>query len=196
MEELYDIEKFTPDICGLDYNRSETAILECSFWGQFQIQKGATLYDPSSIILCGDRYLYVKKIILKQNWYADNVADLIKNSSNKTYAVAPTPYLKESLQQFNTSFVIPPTFAGQPTYRKIPEVQYVEIEKFVLDGNKTSEKDDLKTLLFELISREKIVISEFSNFDDQDDAHVAALLLVLKLMLPLLVRPDLQLFRF
>lgn len=196
MEELRDIEKFAPDICGLDYNRSETAIVHCSFHGQWKIQEPVSRYDESNIILAGDRYLFVKRVELKQNWIADYVGNFIKGTNDKIFMVSPTPYLKESLKEFNVSFVRPPRFYGEIGYKTNPKVKYVEIEKFTLDGNKTSEKDDLKILLSELVARKKIIISQYSNFDELDDTHIASLILVLKEMLPLLVRSEIPLLSF
>lgn len=194
--EVRKITRFDPVMCGMWHNRTKTTIVEGVFNGQWKIQPGVGQYDPSNIILTSDRYLYIRSVISKTAFPSDDVANYIKETKDRIFFVKPTPYLTESLKQYNRSFVIPPTFQGELSLRSNPKVKYTEISTLKEIGNETSEFDDLVKLTSELIEAKKIVVSEYSDFRIGTESHKLSMVLLVKEMLPLLLGGDVPLLSF
>lgn len=185
--QLQDICKFDPLMVGLHHFRPASALVECSFWGQYYVNVSRRPEIESSIILSGERYLSIDHVIIKSNWLADHVEAFINDSVDRTFFIHPTPYLEKSLKRFNYYSIMPPKYLGQSTQFIRPKVKYTSITSLREQGNITSELDDLKKLATELIACGKIRINENSNFDISQDNHMNSFVLVLKEMLELLL---------
>lgn len=194
--EVRSLTRFDPILCSMHHHRNQSAIIESVFYGQWKIQAGAGQYDPASIILTGDRYLYIRNVVMKNTFPSDDVANYIKNSKDRIYFIRPTPYLKESLKIYNRSFISPPMFAGEIGFKSNPKVKYTEIANLKELGNETSEFEDLVKLTTELIEAKKIVVSEFSNFRMASDSHKYSVVLLVKEVLNLLLGGDVELLSF
>lgn len=190
---LRELTKFDPIMCGFHHFRPSTAIVECSFWGQWRLENPGG-FQECQVILSGERFLSIDNVIYKNTWVADKIFEYIKESENKSFFVHPTPYLRESLKRFNSFSIIPRVTNMDTTYFNRAKVIYTSITSLCEEGNTTSELDDLKKLIPELIDSKKIRIQKNSNFDLSKDNCVNSLLLIIKPMLELLLAEEKQIF--